>query len=76
MSGIASEICKLAAELADQVEKEREATKFGHFEMKFSWPQDPYNCAGMSCPVTLIYRAEWLEGEWKFTKRERIEELA
>ncbi len=75
-AAIVSEICRLAAELADEVEREQPGEDaFGYFEMKFVWPRSPYEQI-ITEPVTLIYQAKWQAGEWKYTKRTRLEELA
>jgi hypothetical protein len=74
VSEITKHICQLAAEFAEELEKD--APDFGDFEMHFTWPMEPENPHGITFPVTIRYSAQWQAGEWKFTWRERLEEIS
>jgi hypothetical protein len=72
---IAQEICRLAAEMADAIEKEPVDGLGGFtFEMKASFvddqPSDP-----VVFPVVLTFSADWEAGEWRRTLRQRLETM-
>lgn len=64
-------LCVLAAELADELAAE----KIDHFKVQLKATVVELDGPVLE-PVTLTYEAEWMGGEWKRTKRTRLEELA
>ena len=69
-----NELCRLAAELADEFssELEKDEPDVVHYRLKIEfhrWNHD----AKVVEPTTLEVTALWQGGEWKWTKRERVE---
>lgn len=67
---IAHQICQLAAELADEIENAPDDSFT--LELKATCEEWSYE-ENIVRPVTLIFGAQWVAGEWKMTTRQRIE---
>jgi hypothetical protein len=73
-SDVGRTLCRLAAELADEIEQKDEHG-CGTLRLEYEFIADPYGPHGITYPTTIRVEAHWLGGEWKFTERTLRENL-